>query len=608
MADPITKAEIELKRVFGFDTFKLYQRETVRAVLEGRDALAVLPTGGGKSLCYQLPALVLEGLFLVVSPLIALMSDQLDSLRAFGIEAEQLNSSLSPEAYAAAAGRIREGRVRLLYAAPEALSSGRLLSLLEDCPPVRLVVDEAHCISQWGHDFRPDYRRISELRRRFPNAPCLAVTATATDRVRADIIESLGLRDPDVFVSSFDRPNLRLLVDPKIEAKRRLAEFVRSRRQDSGIVYCLSRKSSEDLAELLSAKGVQALPYHAGLSPETRKANQRAFIRDDVRAICATVAFGMGIDKSDVRWIVHWDLPKDLEGYYQEIGRAGRDGLPAECLLLYSRGDLVKLKRFLEADNDPEAAGRLRIMSGYAEAEACRRRFLLAHFGEEYGRENCGNCDNCLRGPESLEDLTVPAQKLLSCVVRLGGRFGAGHAADVLLGSESERVTGRGHDRLSVYGIGRELDRAEWMELARRLTAAGYLESVPPYGVLRAGVKARAFFKGGTYRGQPLRAGRGRRAAAGETGRSSPSASAAKPEADGGLFDILRKLRKEIADRTGIPPYVVFPDRTLRELALRRPRSVEDLESVFGIGAHKAEKYGPEFVRKIREYAEENGD
>ncbi len=610
MVEPLRKAEGELKRVFGFDGFKPLQREIIQAVLEGRDALAVLPTGGGKSLCYQLPALVLEGLVLVVSPLIALMSDQLDSLRALGIEAEQLNSALSPEEYSAAYGRVLDGRVRLLYAAPESLSSARIAAILERRPPVRIVVDEAHCISRWGHDFRPEYRRIAELRRRFPGAPCLAVTATATDKVRADILGNLELRNPAVFVSSFDRPALRLLVEPKTDGKTRLERFVRARGEGSGIVYCLSRKSSELLAAALSAHGIRALPYHAGLDSETRKAHQRAFIRDDVQVICATVAFGMGIDKSDVRWIVHWDLPKDLESYYQEIGRAGRDGLPADCLLLYSRGDLMKLRRFLEVEENPEAAERLQIMADYAETSSCRRRFLLARFGEEYGKENCGGCDNCLRGPEELEDLTVPAQKLLSCVARLGSRYGAAYAADVLQGSESEKVLGRGHGNLSVYGIGRELDKTGWMDLARRLAAAGYLESVPPYGVLRLTARGRGFFKGGTFLGPslPRGKGRGRAAAGGRPDSREENPDGSRVRGTDGLFEALRRLRKAVADRTGVPPYVVFSDRTLRELALRKPRSVEDIEGVFGIGAHKADTYGPEFVRTIRGYLEENGE
>jgi len=629
----IERADGLLKTVFGFDSYRPYQREIVASVLSGSDTLAVLPTGGGKSLCYQLPALVLDGLTLVVSPLIALMSDQLSALLELGVSAAVLNSTLDPDEYRSTAEQVRSGRVRILYAAPEALASGRLISVLEDRAPGLIVVDEAHCISQWGHDFRPDYRRIADLRVRFPEAGVLAVTATATERVRADIEANLRMREPARFVSSFDRPALNLIVQPKTDSKRRLLDFVAARPDSSGIVYCLSRKSAEDIADLLRSRGVSALPYHAGLAKETREANQRAFIRDDVRVIAATVAFGMGIDKPDVRWIVHWDLPKDLEGYYQEIGRAGRDGLPADCLLLYGRGDVLKLKRFL--DQDEAASGedefegdgyrpglgareRLELMAAYAETEACRRSFLLSHFGEEYGRDNCGACDNCLRDPAELQDYTVAAQKFLSCVVRLGGRFGASHATDVLLGSESEKVLKYGHASLSTYGIGRELGRAAWMELARRLVASGYLESVPPYGVLAPTEKTRGFFaRKERFATRPLETGKaGRSAKSAGGGRSAGSrfawgagkdgagdAGAAAP--DSALFEALRALRKRIADEAGVPPYVVFPDRTLRELARLKPGSVEDLEGVFGVGAHKAERYGPAFTAEIRKFRSE---
>lgn len=643
-ASPIERADALLRSVFGFDSYRSYQREIVEATLEGKDVLAVLPTGGGKSLCYQLPALVLDSLVLVVSPLIALMRDQLASLTELGVPAVVLNSSLDNEEYRLAAERVRSGEAKLLYAAPEALASGRLVSVLASRPPCRIVVDEAHCISQWGHDFRPDYRRIAELRLRFPDAAVLAVTATATTRVRSDILESLALRSPAVFVSSFDRPALKLLVQPKTDAKRKLLSFVSEREAGggSGIVYCLSRKSAEDIADLLSSHGVSALPYHAGLEKEVRDANQEAFIRDDVRAIAATVAFGMGIDKPDVRWIVHWDLPKDLEGYYQEIGRAGRDGLGADCLLLYGRGDLLKLKRFLELEeNEIEdyrnedasdaatsevAAGaleRLEKMAAYAETEGCRRAFILSHFGERYVKTNCGACDNCLRDPADLIDLTIPAQKFISCVIRLGNRFGAAHATDVLLGANTEKIERYGHGSLSVYGIGTELNRAGWMELARRLVASGYLKSEPPYGVLVAASKARSFFAGGVFMTRPIEGIKGGSKAlqgvyeksgttarrAGKT-RGARTAAGTVVEADASpadieLFEKLRSLRKRLADETGVPPYVVFPDRTLRELVRRKPRSTEDLEGVFGVGAHKAKHYGAAFVKEIRTWVDE---
>ncbi|GAB1484662.1 DNA helicase RecQ [Treponema sp.] len=559
----LSKADHLLKTVFGFDTYRPYQREIIAAVLEGHDTLAVLPTGGGKSLCYQLPSLVLDGLVLVISPLIALMHDQLMALNELGVPAAVLNSSLDAESYAAESARVRSGQIKLLYVAPEALSTSRLTSLLNDCVPNLIVVDEAHCISQWGHDFRPDYRRIINLRSRFPSASCLAVTATATDRVRTDIVESLRLQGSDTFISSFNRPELRLLVEAKQDSKNKLLQFVlpRAAKDQSGIVYCLSRKSAEDLSDFLKSHRVKALPYHAGLSSEVRHANQEAFIRDDALVICATVAFGMGIDKPDVRWIVHWDLPKDLEGYYQEIGRAGRDGLEADCLLLYGRGDLLKLKRFLEletaqneiedyrnedAEDAERAAGaldRLEKMASYAETDSCRRAFLLSHFGEQYPNSNCAGCDNCLRPLEDLQDLTIPAKKFISCVLRLGNRFGAAHATDVLLGSNSEKILRYGHQALSVYGIGSDLNRQGWMELSRRLVASAYLESVPPYGVLKAGAKARTFLKEGSYLTRSIETGAG--------AKTRKSRTAEKPESDsveGLLFERLRAVRKELAD------------------------------------------------------------
>ena len=610
------KADHLLRTVFGFEDYRPSQGEIIQAVLAGRDVLAVLPTGGGKSLCYQLPAITLEGLTVVVSPLIALMKDQISALVELGIEAVALNSSLDESAYRSARQRVKSGQARLLYIAPEALGSAGLTSLLAEQPPVRLVVDEAHCISRWGHDFRPDYRNIAQLRARFPQVPCLALTATATETVRRDIAENLRLRKPLIIVSSFDRPGLRLTVEPKVEAKRKLITFIRERPGLSGIVYCLSRKSTEAIANTLNAEGISARPYHAGLDAQTREENQRAFIRDDVQVIAATVAFGMGIDKSDVRWIVHWDLPKDLEGYYQEIGRAGRDGQTADCLLLYSRADVLKLKRFLldNDGNDPReqdvdgALRRIEEMVRYAETDSCRRAHILAHFGESYGKENCGACDNCLRSPQELEDHTIPAKKFISAVLRTENRFGLQHIIDVLLGLDTEKINKYGHKNLSVYGIGGELSRHQWTELGHRLVAAGYLESLPPYGVLRAKAPVRGFLKEGQFLTRPLplrgsekteKRGNGKR-----KGIIQPEIPTPERSADTELFERLRILRKRLADEAGLPPYVIFPDRTLREMARRRPKSVEDLEGVFGVGAHKAERYGSAFVSEIRSSSE----
>lgn len=648
MTAPLERADGLLASVFGFSAYRPLQREIVAAVLGDRDVLAILPTGGGKSLCYQLPSLSREGYTLVISPLISLMKDQLSALEALGVAAATLNSSLDEEEYRRAADSVRSGRAKLLYLAPEALASARTLGLLAERPPRLLAVDEAHCVSRWGHEFRPDYLALPALRARFPGLPILAVTATATERVKDDIVASLSLTDPILFQGSFDRPNLFLEVRPKRDAFSSLVAFVRERPEESGIVYCLSRRGVDELVSRLTAEGVPALAYHAGLPKEVRERNQRAFVADDARVMVATVAFGMGIDKSDIRWILHYDLPRDLESYYQEIGRAGRDGSPALCVLLFSEGDAVKLRRIIQGsagdasalpaaiggpaigDNDEGTAGaleRLDRMVSYARTEACRRRFLLGHFGERYREGPCGACDNCERDPSELEDRSESAKKLLSCVVRLGGRFGAAHVADVLLGKRTEKVERHGHDELSVWGIGDELDRRGWMELARRLLSAGYLESVPPYGVLAATAKARAFFRNSKpFLTRPMetpgnRNGRRRVGTDALGTTTNPGAGGIRTGAGGlrastknglsdkerQLFDALRILRKSLADASGVPPYVIFPDRTLAEIASRRPRSTEDLEGVFGVGAVKAEKYGPVFARAVREWMEENG-
>lgn len=639
---PMLRADALLKEAFGFDAWRPSQREIVEAVLAGRDVLAILPTGGGKSLTYQIPALMGSGLVLVISPLIALMKDQLSGLDELGIPAIALNSTLDGAAWALAAGRVRSGEARLLYVAPEALASPRMLDLLESRPPALIAVDEAHCISQWGHDFRPDYRRIATLARRFPGAPVLAVTATATRRVREDIRESLSLRTPSVFVASFDRPNLRIEVRPKKGALDELITFAKTRREDSGIVYRMSRAAAEDTAEALVRAGISALPYHAGLTAQEREHNQEAFIRDDVRVISATVAFGMGVDKPDVRWVAHLDLPKNIESYYQEIGRAGRDGLPADCILFYSHGDVTKILRLIEGpdsrggdpdeatlgDEERREAARAQVwnMARYAESSACRRAAILSHFGETDKRDCAAAgglpCDSCRRGPRGLVDLGTEALKFLSCVVRLGGLrravgeeaafgfggFGAGHVADVLRGEETENVARFGHAKLSTWGIGKERSRSEWMELARRLETSGHLEQDPAYRTLRASDLAFEYFRvKGPYMSPPLAtpAGGKKRPGARLLKKGSPEAIAASSMAataataaeglEGAAletFEQLRAWRKKTADAAGLPPYVVFPDRSLREIALARPKDRQALSTVFGVGAKKLEKYG----------------
>ncbi len=624
-----------LKSVFGYDSFRPFQREIIDTLLSGRDCLAVLPTGGGKSLCYQVPALLLPGPTLVVSPLIALMRDQVSALVSAGVEASFINSSLGAEERREIELRVRQGRVRLIYAAPESLSGERVLSLFDAVRPSLVVVDEAHCVSEWGHDFRPEYRGLSALRGRFPGAVWLAATATATARVREDIIGSLGLREPEVFLGGFERPNLRISVEPKAEARRRVVQFARARPGESGIVYCGSRKRAEDFATALVAAGVKAAAYHAGMPAEERSRNQEAFVRDDVLVMCATVAFGMGIDKPDVRFVIHVDLPKSVENYYQEIGRAGRDGLPSDCVLLYGPGDFVAASRLfdaLEEDQKRMALARLDSMRGYAESDLCRRGLILSHFGEPLRDEPCGSCDNCMRGPVETVDATVAAQKFLSCVKRTGERFGAAHVIDVLLGERTEKVERFGHAALSTFGIGGELDRAAWTALARRLVSTGHALRDPERSTLSLGAPAFALFKGesaypvpasllsastGPEADDPVgHALRGKRGTAARRG-SRPAgdealaarfqaASDDDPDA-AALFLRLKALRKSLADGLGLPPYVVFPDRTLREMAVARPRSEAALAGLHGVGRAKLAKYGEAFLSAIRGGADSGG-
>lgn len=609
-----------LKTVFGYDAFKPFQREIIEAVMAGHDCLAVLPTGGGKSLCYQIPALLLSGTTLVVSPLIALMRDQVAALTAAGVDAVFINSSLEPEERRSIETRVRNGTVRLLYAAPESLSGDRLLSLIDTVSPSLIVVDEAHCVSEWGHDFRPEYRGLAALRRRFPRAVWLATTATATERVRADIVDNLGLLRPAVFLGGFDRPNLHISVVPKQELKRRLLGFALARADQSGIVYCGSRRRTEELAAHLCASGIKAAAYHAGMNSDDRSRVQEAFVRDDVLVVVATVAFGMGIDKPDVRWVVHVDLPKSLENYYQEIGRAGRDGLPADCLLYYSAADVMVASRLF--DELPEeqrraALGRLGAMRDYVESDRCRRSLILEHFGEPHDGSLCGTCDNCLAGPRQMTDMLIPAQKLLSCVKRTGERFGATHVIDVLLGQRTDKVERFGHDGLSTFGIGTELGRSAWMALARRLVSTGHLVREPEHATLSLGAPAYALFRSKEPYLVPAdlsgAAVFGERGAGGKPARNRRGAMVASPPeqssgfhvpGDGGsdeeLFMALRAVRKRLADEADVPPYVIFPDRTLREMVAVKPMDLEQLARVYGVGQSKLGRYGETFLGVLR--------
>jgi ATP-dependent DNA helicase RecQ len=590
-----------LKRYFGFDAFRPLQEAIVGDVLAGRDVFALLPTGGGKSLCYQLPALLTGGLTVVISPLIALMKDQVDALTTAGIPATYLNSSLDYDEVRARVEGLRRGTYRLLYVAPERLTVPAFAADLERWNVCRFAVDEAHCISEWGHDFRPDYRRIAELRERFPTVPFLAFTATATDRVRADIIERLALRAPAVHVGSFNRANLTYRVTRKRRGPDALIAWLRARPDDAGIVYVASRASADDLAHRLAAAGIAALPYHAGLDAATRSRHQERFIRDETRVICATVAFGMGIDKSNVRFVVHYDVPKSIEGYYQETGRAGRDGVPAECLLFFNYGDVAKFERFIEEkESEGERAvarAQLERMTRYAYSNDCRRRDLLAYFGETYTELNCGGCDNCIE-PRPAVDATQDAQKMLSCIerIRRASGFGVGiaHVVDVLMGAENDKIWRWNHERLSTYGIGKDRSRAAWRalgdELVRLELIAVDATRFNTVALTAAGRAALAERTPVIVRELPP---------SNERGRKRTPAPASDGPYDADVFRSLRDLRKELADERDVPAYVVFSDAVLRAMARELPRTAAQMRAISGVGEKKLADFGARFLAAI---------
>jgi ATP-dependent DNA helicase RecQ len=591
--------EALLKSVFGYSTFRPLQREVIEAVLNKQDTLVIMPTGAGKSLCYQIPALLFSGLTVVVSPLISLMKDQVEQLRQVGVPALFLNSSLSPDEYDRNVREVLGSKVKLLYVAPETLLMARTFAILSSVQLDCLTIDEAHCISEWGHDFRPEYRQLVEVRKRFPQAVCLALTATATPRVRQDIRSSLNFADANEFIASFDRPNLLIEVQPKVNPLPQTFKFLERFKDQSGIIYCFTRKQVEILAQALIEEGYSALPYHAGMEDEERKANQEKFTHDDVQIIVATIAFGMGINKPNVRFVLHYDLPKSIESYYHEIGRAGRDGLPSVCQLLYTSSDAIKLRYFIDQKEGSErqvAMSHLQAMTRYAESDDCRRELLLEYFGEKYSKDNCGNCDNCLVGAQAEVDVTIPAQKFLSCVKRTGERFGAGHVSDVLLGSRNEKVMLHHHDLLSTYGIGKELSRQQWMKLAHQLVRKGLLEEVGDYHVLRLTPAAYTALKNK----DPVMG------VIHEKERPLKVKTSGEVEYDAGLFGLLRKVRKELADAEKVPPYAVFSDRTLVEMAAYYPLSEAALKKINGVGTVKAARYGKTFLELIRGYCQEH--
>ncbi len=593
-----------LKQYFGYETFRPLQQEIMAATMAGKDVVAILPTGAGKSLTFQLPALAEDGVTLVVSPLIALMKDQVDSLTASGIPATFLNSSLDPAEARDRSEALSNGEYKLLYAAPERVMTSSFTADLKRWNVKRIAVDEAHCISEWGHDFRPEYRQLAKLRAHLPGVPFLALTATATPKVRQDIARQLRMEDPEKFLASFNRPNLSYSILPKSKAARQVFEFVHTRREESGIVYLQSRKATEAMAATLRAEGINAIPYHAGLDPATRAKNQEAFIRDEVNIVCATVAFGMGINKPDVRFVIHADLPKNIEGYYQETGRAGRDGLPSECLLLYSRGDLIRNLRFLEGATDADAAriaeAQMKQMADFAECTTCRRTALLAYFGETWPDENCGGCDVCLNPPEEY-DATLPVQKFLSCIIRAkqasGFSTGVNHIAQVLHGANTTKVREYGHDKISTYAIGTDTPREEWAALGRQLIQLGFVDaSQDNYQTLNVSKKGADLLKS---REKILL----NRLPFSESANASAKLSrAGNIPCDEPLFQALRTLRKSIADEKSVPPYVIFGDTPLRHMARRYPQSKADFLNIPGVGTRKLEDYGQAFMEEIRSH------
>ncbi len=601
---PMPPAPLDILRtVFGFESFRGHQAEIIDHVMAGGDCLVLMPTGGGKSLCYQVPALCRPGLGLVVSPLIALMQDQVGALRQLGVNAAALNSAMPYHEANEVERAMRAGALDLLYVAPERLLTEGFLNLLGDCEIALFAIDEAHCVSQWGHDFRPEYRQLTVLHERFPQVPRIALTATADGPTRRDILERLDLGGGRAFVAGFDRPNIRYRVQPKVNPRAQLLDFLESEhRGESGIVYCLTRAKVEETAAWLQGKGFDALPYHAGLEKADRARHQERFVKDEGVVIAATIAFGMGIDKPDVRFVAHLDLPKSLEAYYQETGRAGRDGLPADAWMAYGIQDVAKLQQLIIGSDGPEVQKRverqkLDALLGYCETTRCRRQVLLAYFGEEL-RAPCGNCDTCLEPVESF-DGTEAAQKALSCVYRTGQMFGAAHVIDVLLGGETERVRKFHHDRLSTYGIGGELSREAWRSVIRQLVALGLLTvDVEGHGGLRLGPDCRAVLRG--ERRIELRRD--------PTWRKAPKAAkprrqvALEDPASESLFQALRAKRFALAKAQGVPPYVIFHDATLMEMAQAKPRSLDDFARLSGVGQAKLERYGATFLAVVADY------
>jgi len=588
-----------LKEVFGYRSFRGEQQSIIEAAMAGCDSLVIMPTGGGKSLCYQIPSILREGTGLVVSPLIALMQDQVTALNELGIAAEFLNSSQSYDEMRDVVSRLKRGELQLLYIAPERLAMEQTRAMLREIPISLIAIDEAHCVSQWGHDFRHDYLSLSELGRLFPGVPRMAVTATATDKTRAEIVSRLELNDPGVFIAPFDRKNIAYSVQVKTDAKRQLLHFLQDRRGDAGIIYCLSRKKTESVAAQLCDQGFEALPYHAGLETDVRRENQRRFLAEEGLIIVATIAFGMGIDKPNVRFVAHFDLPKSMESYYQETGRAGRDGEPATAWMVYGLQDVVRLRQMLDESDADEAYKRyerfkLDALLGWCEVTGCRRQPLLAYFGDSLA-ENCGNCDGCLL-PVNTWDGTEAAQKLLSAVYRTEQRFGAAHIIDILLGKVTDKVAQHGHANLSVFGIGKDLAAAVWRSVTRQLVVAGHLRAdAERYGALVLTESSRKVLRGET----PLQFREDPKTSLSSGKRASRVRSVAIE--DQSLWEALRDCRQLLAKEHDVPAYVIFHDKTLQEMLQFRPKTATEMLDISGVGQTKLDRYGDRFLAVIQQ-------
>ncbi len=584
-----------LHSVFGLQQFRPMQQDIIERVIDGGDAFVLMPTGGGKSLCYQLPALQRPGLAIVISPLISLMKDQVDALLANGVRAAMYNSSLDMNEGRDVLERLHNGELDLLYVAPERMMMPGFIHNLSELPLSLVAIDEAHCVSHWGHDFRPEYAALGGLREHFPDVPFIALTATADPQTREDIVRVLGLQNAQRFITSFDRPNIRYTVLEKHRPQVQLLRFLEGKQEQSGIVYALSRKRVQEVADHLADRGFKAAAYHAGLNAETRKTVQEGFLRDDITIVVATVAFGMGIDKPNVRFVVHYDMPRHLEGYYQETGRAGRDGLAADALLLFGTQDVATARFQLEQGQNEEQkrieSHKLNAMVGFAESLTCRRRVLMGYLGENMARD-CGNCDVCLNPPERF-DASEAARKVLSCVYRVGQSFGIRHVVDVLRGSDNERIRNFGHDRLSTYGIGMEHSHAEWTSITRQLIHHGFLfQDIEQYSVLKLTADAQGLLRSE----QTLELARPRIR---EKATKKPAAALKLDDSSMDLFEALRALRKKLAEEKGVPPYVIFGDASLVEMSQRRPATEDEFLDINGVGQVKLERYGTLFLDAI---------